>query len=66
MVTTELATIWITSDGKKFLNKREAILHEKLEGGKWDKDEEEDLSDSDSETDEETMKWLRDNFMRFP
>ena len=30
MVTTELATIWITSDGKKFLNKKKAEEHEKI------------------------------------
>lgn len=29
MITHELAKIWITSDGEKFLDKDEAIIHEK-------------------------------------
>ena len=28
MITTELETVWITSDGKKFLSENEAIIHE--------------------------------------
>ena len=28
MVTSELETVWITSDGKKFLSKKEAKIHE--------------------------------------
>ena len=28
MITTELETVWITSDGKKFLSKKEAETHE--------------------------------------
>jgi len=28
MITSELATIWFTSDGKKFLSEKEAKLHE--------------------------------------
>ena len=28
MITTELETVWITSDGKKFLSKNEAETHE--------------------------------------
>jgi len=29
MITHELAKIWITSDGKRFIDKQKAILHEK-------------------------------------
>ena len=29
MITHELAQIWITSDGKRFLSKDEAVKHEK-------------------------------------
>ena len=29
MITTELDTVWITCDGKKFLYEKEAELHEK-------------------------------------
>ena len=29
MITHELAQIWITSDGKRFLTKDEAVKHEK-------------------------------------
>jgi len=28
MITTELETVWITSDGKKFLSKNKAETHE--------------------------------------
>ena len=28
MITTELATVWITSDGKKFASEEEAEIHE--------------------------------------
>jgi hypothetical protein len=28
MITKELASVWITSDGKKFLSKKEAETHE--------------------------------------
>ena len=28
MITTELDTVWITSDSKKFLSEKEAKLHE--------------------------------------
>ena len=28
MITTELDTVWITSDGKKFLSEKEAETHE--------------------------------------
>ena len=28
MIMTELETVWITSDGKKFLSKKEAEAHE--------------------------------------
>ena len=28
MITHELAKIWITSDGKRFIDKQKAILHE--------------------------------------
>ena len=28
MITTELETVWISSDGKKFLSKKEAETHE--------------------------------------
>jgi len=28
MITTELDTVWITSDGKKFLSKKDAKIHE--------------------------------------
>ena len=28
MITTELESVWITSDGKKFLSKKEAESHE--------------------------------------
>ena len=28
MITTELDTVWITSDGKKFLSKKDAETHE--------------------------------------
>ena len=28
MITTELDTVWIASDGKKFLSKKEAEIHE--------------------------------------
>ena len=28
MITKELDTVWITSDGKKFLSKKEAEIHE--------------------------------------
>tara|TARA_R100001594_G_scaffold10158_1_gene24051 strand:+ start:482 stop:631 length:150 start_codon:yes stop_codon:yes gene_type:complete len=28
MITHELAKIWITSDGKRFVDKQKAILHE--------------------------------------
>ena len=28
MITHELETVWITSDGKKFLSKKEAVKHE--------------------------------------
>ena len=28
MITTELETVWITSDGKKFISKNEAETHE--------------------------------------
>ena len=30
MITHELAQIWITSDGKRFLTKDEAVKHEEL------------------------------------
>ena len=30
MITHELASVWITSDGKKFLDKAKAEEHEKL------------------------------------
>ena len=29
MISHELAQIWITSDGKRFLSKNEAVKHEK-------------------------------------
>ena len=29
MITHELAKIWITSDGKRFIDKQKAIIHEK-------------------------------------
>ena len=28
MITTELDTVWITSDGKKFVSEKEAEIHE--------------------------------------
>ena len=56
-ISHELAIIWITSDGKKFLNKREALLHEKLEKGKWEKDIEE-------EEDPKLTEWIRERFKR--
>jgi|TARA_R110002020_G_scaffold73787_3_gene189271 hypothetical protein len=28
MITHELAQIWITSDGKRFINKKDAVKHE--------------------------------------
>ena len=28
MITTELDTVWITSDGKKFVSEKEAKIHE--------------------------------------
>ena len=28
MITTELETVWITSDGKKFVSQKEANKHE--------------------------------------
>ena len=28
MITTELDTVWITSDGKKLLSKKDAKIHE--------------------------------------
>ena len=28
MITTELETVWITSDGKKFLSEKDAESHE--------------------------------------
>jgi len=30
MITSELDTVWITSDGKKFLSKIEAETHEEI------------------------------------
>ena len=30
MITSELEFVWITSDGKKFLSKDEAVKHEEL------------------------------------
>ena len=30
MITSELDTVWITSDGKRFLSKIEAETHEKI------------------------------------
>ena len=30
MITTELETVWISSDGKKFLSKKEAVTHEQI------------------------------------
>jgi hypothetical protein len=30
MITTELETVWITSDGKKFLSEKEAKGHEQI------------------------------------
>ena len=30
MITTELETVWITSDGKKFLSEKEAETHEQI------------------------------------
>ena len=30
MITKELASVWITSDGKKFLSKEEAKTHEQI------------------------------------
>lgn len=29
MITHELAKIWITSDGRRFIDKQKAIIHEK-------------------------------------
>ena len=29
MITHELAKIWITSDGRRFIDKQKAIMHEK-------------------------------------
>jgi len=28
MITTELDTVWITTDGKKFVSEKEAEIHE--------------------------------------
>ena len=30
MITKELETVWITSDGKKFLSRNEAYAHEQI------------------------------------
>ena len=30
MLKKELASVWITSDGKKFLSKKEAVTHEQI------------------------------------
>ena len=30
MITKELASVWITSDGKKFLSEKEAETHEQI------------------------------------
>ena len=30
MISTELETVWITSDGKKFFSKKEAEKHEQI------------------------------------
>tara|TARA_Y100000593_G_scaffold93437_1_gene188293 strand:- start:152 stop:274 length:123 start_codon:yes stop_codon:yes gene_type:complete len=40
MVKSELHTIWITSDGNKFLYKEDAIFHEELLKGEDDAEQE--------------------------
>ena len=62
MITTELDTVWITSDSKKFLSEKEAKLHEidlsTVEGlHDWSKHKEEYLNTLNQNI-KEKIEWL--------